>query len=373
MTVTLTRPVPMRSHRDTPPAVNRVRADGQSQPCERPEPAFLFRGSTQMQGVWTLAQEVAGTNATVLLRGESGVGKDVLAHAIHAGSSRRVQPFVKVNCAALPSELLESELFGYEKGAFTGAHRRKFGQFEYAHNGSIYLDEIAELPLALQAKLLHVLQDFRFSRIGGHELNAVDARVIAATNQDLEAAMCRGEFRQDLYYRLNVVEIRIPPLRERLSEIPALSEWLLARLNAQYQRVVTLSPQTLALFQQYSWPGNVRELDNLLRRLVVLGNVDHLHAELRSRIQPVVTLQDRGESDPARSADDPKSLGLKEIARRAARESERRALVAVLERVRWNRTEAAAILKVSYKTILNKIAEFELDPMRARRRAESTV
>jgi len=280
---------------------------------------------------------------------------------------------VKINSAALPSELLESELFGYEKGAFTGAHRRKFGQFEYAHNGTIYLDEIGELPLPLQAKLLHVLQDFRFSRIGGHELNAVDARVIAATNQDLEAAMSRGDFRQDLYYRLNVVEIRIPPLRERLSEIPALSEWLLARLNAQYQRVVKLSPETLELFQQYSWPGNVRELDNLLRRLVVLGNVDQLHAELRSRIQPVVTRQDGAQSESARSSDDPKSLGLKEIARRAARESERRALVAVLERVRWNRTEAATILKVSYKTILNKIAEFELDPIRGRRRAEWTV
>ena len=170
----------------------------------------LLDGSPQMRAIGTVIENIADTDATVLVCGESGVGKDLVARAIHAASSRRHGPFVKVNCAAIPTGLLESELFGHEKGAFTGAHRRKPGQFEYANQGTIYLDEIAELPLALQAKLLHVLQDFRFSRVGGQALLAVDIRVIAATNRNLEEAMASGQFRADLYYRLNVVEIRVP-------------------------------------------------------------------------------------------------------------------------------------------------------------------
>src|SRR5438477_2612117 len=191
-------------------------------------------GSAQMRAIRTVIQNIAEPDATVLIRGESGVGKDLVARAIHSASTRRDGPFVKVNCAAIPPGLLESELFGHEKGAFTGAHRRKLGQFEYANKGTICLDEIAELPLALQAKLLHVLQDFRFSRVGGHGLIEVDTRVIAATNRNLEDAMKRGEFREDLYYRLNVVEIRVPPLRERRDEIPMLAVWFLAKFNSQY-------------------------------------------------------------------------------------------------------------------------------------------
>ncbi len=182
--------------------------------------AALLDGSPQMRAIRTIVENIADTDATVLIRGESGVGKDLVARAIHAASARRGGPFIKVNCAAIPGELLESELFGHERGAFTGAHRRKPGQFEYADNGAIFLDEIAELPLTLQAKLLHVLQDFRFSRVGGYGVIEVDARVIAATNRDLERAIDRGEFREDLYYRLNVVEIHVPPLRERREEIP---------------------------------------------------------------------------------------------------------------------------------------------------------
>src|SRR5712664_3218454 len=185
-----------------------------------------------MRAILTIIENIADTDAMVLIRGESGVGKDLVARAIHTQSARRHGPFVKVNCAAIPSELLESELFGHEKGAFTGAHRRKPGQFEYAKGGTMYLDEIAELPLALQAKLLHVLQDFRFSRVGGNAMIAVDVQVIAATNRDLEEAMRRGEFREDLYYRLNVVEIRVPPLRERRDEIPMLASYFLKKFNA---------------------------------------------------------------------------------------------------------------------------------------------
>src|SRR5436309_9752913 len=223
-----------------------------------------------MRAIRTIIENIADTDATVLILGESGVGKDVVARTIHTASTRRDGPFVKINCAAIPSELLESELFGHEKGAFTGAHRRKLGQFEYANKGTICLDEIAELPLALQAKLLHVLQDFRFSRVGGHGLIDVDTRVIAATNRDLEDAMVRGEFREDLYYRLNVVEIRVPPLRERKAEIPLLVASFLSRFNEEHARTKQLSPETMARLAEYSWSGNVRELENVIRRMVVL-------------------------------------------------------------------------------------------------------
>src|SRR5215510_5911990 len=232
----------------------------------------LFEGHPRMRAIRSIIDSIADTDTTVLIRGESGVGKDLIARAVHAASTRRQGPFIKVNCAAIPQGLLESELFGHERGAFTGAHRRKPGQFEYANKGTIYLDEIAELPLALQAKLLHVLQDFRFSRLGGLAMIAVDARVIAATNRDLEVAMRQGEFREDLYYRLNVVEIRVPPLRERREEIPTLAAWFLAKFNAQYGRQKQLPAEMLTRLCEYPWSGNVRELENAIRRLVVLSH-----------------------------------------------------------------------------------------------------
>jgi two-component system response regulator AtoC len=307
-----------------------------------------------MRAIGRVIENIADTDATVLIRGESGVGKDLVARAIHAASARRSSPFVKVNCAALPPGLLESELFGHEKGAFTGAHRRKPGQFEYAHTGTIYLDEIAELPLALQAKLLHVLQDFRFCRVGGHGLIDVDTRVIAATNRDLEQAIARGEFREDLYYRLDVVEIRIPPLRERKEEILPLALSFLARFNEQYGRQKRLSPETMARLLEHSWSGNVRELENVIRRMVVLPDCEPAFEAQVSRAR---------NGHPAVAAPAPGPMeSLREIARRGAREAERKALVEVLERVQWNRAEASRILKVSYKTLLNKIAECQLAP-----------
>jgi len=314
----------------------------------------LLDGSPPMRAIQTIVENVADTDATVLIRGESGVGKDLVARALHAASARRGGPFVKVNCAAIPPGLLESELFGHEKGAFTGAHRRKPGQFEYANKGTIYLDEIAELPQALQAKLLHVLQDFRFARVGGHAVIDVDARVIAATNRDLEHAMTRGEFREDLYYRLNVVEIRIPPLRERREEIPLLVASFLARFNAQYGRTKRLSPETLTRLMEHAWSGNVRELENVIRRMVVLTDGE----------QAFETLVARGRNGHAAAAR-PAPLvteSLRDIARRGARDAERKALEAVLERVHWNRAEASRLLKVSYKTLLNKISECGLTP-----------
>ncbi len=314
----------------------------------------LLDGSPQMRAIMRIVESVADTDATVLIRGESGVGKDLVARAIHAASGHRDGPFVKVNCAAIPSGLLESELFGHEKGAFTGAHRRKLGQFECANNGTIYLDEIAELPLALQAKLLHVLQDFLFSRVGGDGLIDVNTRVIAATNRNVEHAMIRGEFREDLFYRLNVVELHVPPLRERKEEIPLLASWFLSRFNEQYGRKKQLSPETMARLTEYSWPGNVRELENVIRRLVVLTEGEQEFRALAARGQ-------NGHAGPPQPAP-VVTESLREIARRSAREAERNALVAVLERVRWNRAEASRVLKVSYKTLLNKISEHELTP-----------
>ncbi len=312
--------------------------------------ASLSDGSSQMRAIGTIIGNIADTDATVLIRGESGVGKDLVARAIHAGSSRRHGPFVKVNCAAIPSELLESEFFGHEKGAFTGAHRRKPGQFEYANKGTIFLDEIGELPLALQAKLLHVLQDFRFSRVGGRGLIDVDSRVIAATNRNLEEAMAQRDFREDLYYRINVVEIRVPPLRERREEIPGLALWFLEKFNAQYGRQKQLSPETMTHLQERPWSGNVRELENVVRRLVVLPDVG-------GEIEALVARGRKGHGPLEQPAG-----GLREIARRAAREAERQALETVLDRVHWNRLEASRILKVSYKTLLHKIVDCGLTP-----------
>jgi len=307
-----------------------------------------------MRAIGKLIENIADTDTTVLIRGESGVGKDLIARAVHAASARREGPFVKVNCAAIPRELLESELFGHEKGAFTGAHRRKPGQFELATQGTIYLDEIGELPLALQAKLLHVLQDFRFSRVGGLTPLDVDARVIAATNRRLEAAMAQGEFREDLYYRLNVIEIRVPPLRERRQEIPALVAWFLGKFNAQYGRHKQLAPETLTRLMEHTWSGNVRELENIIRRMVVLADGEQAFEAQFARGRSAGTVHPQ----PSLSVTE----SLREIARRGAREAERRALSEVLERLRWNRAEAARILKVSYKTLLNKIAECGLTP-----------
>ena len=309
-----------------------------------------------MRAIGTLIENVADTDATVLIRGESGVGKELVARAIHAASSRRGGPFVKVNCAAIPQGLLESEFFGHEKGAFTGAYRRKPGQFECANRGTIYLDELGDLPLALQAKLLHVLQDFRFSRVGGHQLVEVDTRVVAATNRDLEAAMARGEFREDFYYRLNVVEIKVPPLRERREEIPALASRFLARFNSQYGRQKQLMPEMLARLMEYPWLGNVRELENVIRRLVVLGDGE----------QAIEALVTRGRNGHNGHCPTPQPAlvegGLKEVGRRAAREAERKALLEVLDGVSWNRSEAARILRVSYKTLLTKISGCGLTP-----------
>jgi transcriptional regulator with GAF, ATPase, and Fis domain len=307
-------------------------------------------------------QQVAATNATVLIQGESGVGKEIVAKTIHLASGRRPRPFVRVNCASLPGELLESELFGHEKGAFTGAYRRKPGKFEIAERGTIFLDEIGEVPLALQAKLLHVLQDGEFARVGGADEIRVDVRVVAATNRPLEKAIEDGTFREDLYYRLKVVDLYVPPLRERREEIPGLAHGFVQRFNAQFQRDVVLSDESLDILREHTWPGNVRELENMMKRIVVLQNEHLIRQEI---VKPALA------SAPSPTASDgpfpaARTQTLKEIARQAAIDAQREAIRDVLERVHWNRAEAARLLGISYKTLLYKIDQCGLARKRSR-------
>ena len=342
-----------------------------------PDLDLLFRNSERMRAVEDIVRRAADTNATILLQGESGTGKEMVAKAVHYISQRRDKPFLKVNCASLPGDLLESELFGHEKGAFTGAHRRKPGKFELAHRGTFLLDEIGEMPLGLQAKLLHVLQDGRFFRVGGSETIDTDVRLVAATNRDLASVVAQGHFREDLYYRLNVVGISIPPLRERREEIPLLVDHFLRKFCRQYDREApAVSGETLQLLQDYAWPGNVRELENMVKRLVVLQNERLLQDEIAMRRnRPWAPRETIPVTTPAPAPPQPAGpptireadLGLKEIAKRAAMEAEKAVLKEVLDRVRWNRAEAARLLKISYKALLYKITAAGLDGKADRR------
>jgi two-component system response regulator AtoC len=321
------------------------------------EPLMALCTSSKMQPIRDLIGKVAGTNTTVLLRGESGTGKEVVARAIHKASPRVNKQFLKVNCAALPGELLESELFGHEKGAFTGAYRQKPGKFEAAHQGTLLLDEIGEMPLRLQAKLLHVLQDGEFSRVGGEKVIDTDVRLIAATNRDLEASMRAHQFREDLYYRLNVIEIRIPPLRERREEIPALVDYFLKKFNTQYGRLVDIPSDTLRVFVDYHWPGNIRELENAVKRIVVLGAARPVHMEIVGNLNRGPRVIAPGAPAIATVVSPDAPISLKDIARQAAREAERVAIKEVLDRVHWNRAKAARLLQISYKALLYKIVQ----------------
>ena len=319
--------------------------------------SFLW-GSEKMQRIHEILEQVSDADVTVLIHGESGVGKEVVARTLHDLSNRREHAFVKVNCAALPEALLESELFGYERGAFTGASSRKAGKFEIADSGTIFLDEIAEMSPALQAKLLQVLQDGEFSRLGGQTDVRVDVRVVAATNRNLEEMVASGGFREDLYYRLNVVNVFVPPLRERREEIMILVDHFLRMYGEKYRRPAGPVSERLAQgFLAYAWPGNVRELENMIKRIVVLQNEDTIAEEIvvapRSSTGALQSVERMVEQvDPMEQ-----SVSLREIGRRAARAAEREALQRVLHETNWNRKKAAKILEVSYKTLLQKIKD----------------
>lgn len=384
------------------------------------EESGVFSGwaaSPAMRHLTTIIDRVADSDVTVLIRGESGVGKELVARALHQRSARKSMPFVKVNCAALPADLLESELFGHEKGAFTGAALTRIGKFEQAHRGTIFLDEIGEMPAALQAKLLHVLQDASFTRLGSNKPINVDVRVVAATNRNLEDMMLRGTFREDLYYRLKVIEAQIPPLRERRDEIRGLTDYFIARYSHRYNRpVVAPSPALRERLDRYAWPGNIRELENIIKRLVILQDEalitpvfsaapivplpsspsidtvpyepvsagaasgpgaagEHAHGGSADGLDDADfdELDDLEAVDGQPSGVVPLSAGgtvaatapaaprtLFDISREATEAAERKAICEMLSAVHWNRRKASMRLGVSYKTLLNKIRELSI-------------
>jgi DNA-binding NtrC family response regulator len=360
------------------------------EPGRRGVPSEYVASSPAMLSIWDMVDRVAETDVPVLIRGESGVGKEGIARTLHERSPRRGKPFVKINCAALPSELLESELFGHERGAFTGATSEKPGKFELADKGTIFLDEIGEMHPALQAKLLQVLQDEEYYRVGGKRPLRADARVVVATNRVLEEEIARGNFREDLYYRLNVVSVLVPPLRDRKEDIPGLIEHFRRKYGSKYRGgAMQFSEDVVRRLQDYDYPGNVRELENLVRRLVVLRDERFVLDELQSAINRrpaaptalaagsaggVLPPAQQGVSPAppppvARPAPAPvvpmgaETVSLKEIARQAALRAEREAISAMLARTNWNKRKAAVRLQISYKALLYKIKDCGLtDP-----------
>lgn len=302
----------------------------------------------RMLRIRTICDKAAQTEVPILILGESGVGKEVVARYIH-DRSLRSEPFLKVNCAALPTDLLESELFGHERGAFTGALRDKPGKFELAARGTIMLDEVAEMSLMLQAKLLHVLQDGEFSRLGGVRTLTAEARVIAATNKALLAAVANGTFREDLYFRLNVVSVEIPPLRERHEDIPLLCDRFVQRYRSRYNSRIRYLPQELVkAFENYHWPGNIRQLENAVKRFLILLDVEQAISELE--VSPTVLPK---ESNAIGSG------SLKGLAASAAEQAEKEVIFRTLNEVNWNRKQAARNLKICYKSLLNKLHRWQ--------------
>lgn len=324
-------------------------ASTQAAPASREEE--LVGRSPAMLKVFKTIGRVAAADEAVLILGESGTGKELVANAIHANSERAGKPFIKVNCAALSPTLLESELFGHEKGAFTGAVACRAGRFERAHGGTLFLDEVGDLELDLQAKLLRVLQQKQFERVGGEEPITVDVRILAATNRELAALIANGRFREDLFYRLSVVTVELAPLRERREDIPLLAEHIVRRLAKKYHwPQLGLSAEALRFVVEQPWPGNVRELENALARAAIVT---------RGRLLlPDDIAGSRGASAPSESApQNEQSLSLKEI----LAETERRVILHALEQTNWNRTRAAALLKISRRQLFDKIQHYSLD------------
>jgi two-component system response regulator AtoC len=339
------------------------------------EAQFLYT-SQAMAEIMETVQRVAATSVPVLITGESGVGKELVVREIHQRSDRSKGPFVKINCAALPPNLLEGELFGFEKGAFTGAIKSKPAKFERANNGTLFLDEIGDLEHGLQAKLLHVLQDGSFTRLGSNKAIKSKARIVVATNRNIEEAVNLGVFRSDLYYRLNVIRIHVPPLRERPTDILLLADYFLARSNQKFGKNVAFDNETREYILRNTWPGNVRELQNAVSRYVVLGKLGS-GFQLEGNYSTIphngeeLTAEDplsrhpgenggselEGQTETAKLTHPYEGMALKEIARNAARLAEKKAILAVLEATFWNKSKAAKILKISYKALLYKIKD----------------
>ncbi len=316
----------------------------------------IIGASPQMAEIFKIIEKVADTPSTVLITGESGTGKELIATALHEGSSRRDKPLIKINCAAIPKDLMESELFGYERGAFTGAVTSKPGRFELADGGTLFLDEIAEIPVEMQVKLLRALQESEFERVGGIKTVRVDVRLIAATNRDLKAEIEAGRFRKDLYYRLNVVPIVLPPLRERKSDIPMLAQHFIDKYNRKLNKKIEgISDDALALLQAYPWPGNIRELENLMERVLLFA--DGPQITTRDLPEPVksgsVPADDKKDVPPAEGS-------LKDIVRQKSAELEKDLIQKALAETGGNVTRAAKLLQISRKSLQTKMKEFGL-------------
>ena len=326
---------------------------------EMPPESVIFGASEMMRALRERMAKIASANVPVLIQGESGTGKDIIARMTHTASPWKTGPWVKVNCPAIPGTLLESELFGYEKGAFTGAYGMKPGRVEMAHRGTLFLDEISELDMSLQSKLLQLLQDGQFCRIGAQEDKKVEVRVVCATNRKLEDEIANGTFRADLFYRINVVNLRMPSLRERAVDIPQLVDYFLDYYNRKFNaRANPLSAELMNSLKKYHWPGNVRELENLMKRYVILGTEEAISGDLRPHEPDYFTADI--------SVDGPISLKK----RQAVHELERKIILKVLQHHHWNRKSAARALNISYRALLYKIRDAGLPSNRAPRRPQ---
>jgi len=316
----------------------------------------LVGDSPQMLQIKTVIEQVAPSELTVLIRGESGTGKEIVARLLYRLSSRKTEPFVKVNCAAIPRDLLEAELFGYEKGAFTGAHKTKPGRFETANKGTIFLDEIADMPLELQSKMLQVLEQYEFMRVGGIRTIKVDTRIVCATNRDLNQALKDQTIREDLFYRLNEVTINLPPLRERSEDIPLLIEHFFQKYNAQYDKKYRpFSSETIVHLQEHDWPGNVRQLENLVKQVVVREDEGIIYDTMKA---PAV--QTGSYSTKPTPPTQAKDYSLKKKVGDAVAHQEKALITEVLGKTNWNRRKAAQLLEISYRSLLYKIKDYQL-------------
>jgi two-component system response regulator AtoC len=364
------------SHEDLRRAIKHA-LERQSGPPAAPEPPApgapprsFFGNDSFMKDVQALLPQIGWSEAPVLIQGETGVGKEVLARELHAHSPRAKKPFLKLNCAALPTELVESELFGYERGAFTGAIQKKPGMFEQADGGTILLDEIGDMDVRLQAKLLQVLQDHEFQRLGGKETVKVDVRVLAATHRDLERAIAENSFREDLYYRLNVISLLVPALRDRRDDILPLAEFLIRRHLPPKSTPPALTPELKSAFLEYDWPGNVRELENVIRRFLILQNAEMIVNDLRrksNRKNSDALVQSIEQPPPPAPAGPTPIL---EHVKEAKNRAERTAILAALQTTHWNRKQAAALLKIDYKALLYKMKKLRIEEKMIRLPAE---
>jgi transcriptional regulator with PAS, ATPase and Fis domain len=332
---------------------------------------ILFSNCSKMKKIKTIVDEIANTDISILIKGESGTGKEFVAQAIHLNSHRREKPFIKVNCAAIPMGLLESELFGFEKGAFTGAYLKKPGKFELANEGTILLNEIGEIDISIQAKLLQVLQDGTFSRLGGDGSIGVNSRVITTTKDHLEMSVREGRFREDLFFRINVMTLALPPLRDRTEQIIPLSQYFFDEYRTKYKKTLPLlSAKTISLFKEYHWPGNIRELENLIKRIVIFGDEEMVIKDLNHQKSDGEKDSEPFEDCLANSSKEKDILNLKEVGRRAAEAAEREIIQTTLYETHWNRKEAAKLLRVSYKALLYKIQKYHLDEIKGCRRID---